>query len=627
MRRVVFIAALIASLASAPAVDAQVSLGSTETAYTQDFDTLAPLGSSSSLPPGWALAELGTNANSSYTASSGSNALGDTYSFGDSSTERALGTVRDAANVPTIGARFRNDTGAPISWVSIRYLGEQWRRGNAFGFQERLDFQYSTNATSLTTGTWTDVQSLGFTSPVFMGTVGPRDGNSFLCCRRQPDSRFDATIPAGGEFWIRWADFDQTGADDGLAIDDLSLLAGGPRPISRVGTPYTENFDTLSEGSSSQAPPGWTFVESGDQPNTSYRGTFGNTLVGDTYSTGAFMSPERSFSVFRGKTMGNIQVDTIGATFRNTTGATIQALNIAYTGEQWTRDGSGNEDFLTFGLSTDATSLTTGTWTSPGDLELTSPNTTLNGDTQTAIDGNNPLNRTAKSSSIPVSIPPGATFWVRWADAVANPPGDDDMLGVDDFSISAVGPDADGDTVADPADNCPSAGNPDQVNSDGAPDGGDACDGDDDNDGIPDAEDPFPLDATRPGAAAVDAAPTIAGRKRGNARVTRTRRFTVPGVLVKCGPGRLGCRVRAAATGVLARAHVSQRGRRPVSVARTSFRMKPNATSRVRLRLTRRAFSYLKRKGRLKVTVKLSATRGTATTRKNVVVTLRPPRR
>ena len=631
MRHAVLIAALIASLTTAPAVDAQISLGSIETVYTQDFDTLAPLGSSSSLPPGWALAEAGTNADSSYTASSGSNTLGDTYSYGEATTERALGTIRDAANVPMIGGRFRNDTGAAISWLSIRYVGEQWRRGNEFGFQDRLDFQYSTNAMSLTTGTWTDVNSLDLSSPLFNGPAGPQNGNSFLCCRRQLDSRFDATIPAGGEFWIRWVDSDQTGADDGLAIDDLSLLAGGPRPISRVGTAYTENFDTLSQGSSAQTPPGWIFVESGDQTDTTYRGTFGNTLVGDTYSTGAFQSPERSFSVYRGKSTGNMQMDTIGATFRNTTGATIEAVNIAYTGEQWTRDGSGNEDFLTFGLSTDATSLTTGTWTSPGDLELSSPNTAPNGDTQTAVDGNQAANRTAKSSSISISIPPGATFWVRWADAEANPPGDDDMLGVDDFSITAVGPDADGDTVADPADNCPSVGNPDQVNSDGASDGGDACDGDDDNDGVPDVEDPFPLDASRPGApsggGAADATPTITGRRRGSARVTRARRFTVPGALVGCGPGSLNCRVRAAAIGALARAQVSQKGRRPVSVARTSFLVKPNATSRVRLRLTRRAFVYLKRKRRLKVTVRLSATRGTATTRKNVVVTLRPPRR
>ena len=76
------------------------------------------------------------------------------------------------------------------------------RQRSAF---DRLDFQYSTDATSLTTGSWTNVQSLGFTSPVLMAGRAP-DGNSFLCCRRLVDSRFDTTIPAGGEFWIRWVD-------------------------------------------------------------------------------------------------------------------------------------------------------------------------------------------------------------------------------------------------------------------------------------------------------------------------------------------------------------------------------------------------------------------------------------
>lgn len=46
--------------------------------------------------------------------------------------------------------------------------------------------------------------------------------------------------------------------------------------------------------------------------------------------------------------------------------------------------------------------------------------------------------------------------------------------------------DGDGDGVDDLLDNCVSDPNPDQVNSDGANDGGDACDDDDDNDGIPD---------------------------------------------------------------------------------------------------------------------------------------------
>ena len=606
--------------AAAPA-GAQISLGSVEGVYSQDFDTLAPLGSSSSLPSGWALAEAGTNADGSYTASSGSRTLGDTYSYGEATTERALGSIRDAANAPMFGARFRNDTGAPISWLSIRNDGEEWHRGNSVVSIDWLDFQYSTDAVSLTTGAWSDVNVLDLGSPIFMGAAGPQDGNSF-CCRGTLDQRFDTTIPAGAEFWIRWVDRDATGADDGLAVDDFSLAAGGPRPISRVGSPYTENFDTLAQGFSARTPPGWTFVETGDVANTTYNGTSGNTLVGNTYSTGAFPSPERSLSVFRGKTAGNQQVDTIGAAFRNTTGATIESLNIAYTGEQWTLDGSGNEDFLTFGLSTDATSLTTGTWTQPGDLELTSPNNTANGGSQTALDGNQPANRTAKSSSIPVSIPPGATFWLRWADATANPPGDDEMLGVDDFSITAVGPDADGDTVADPADNCPSAANPDQANSDGAADGGDACDPDDDNDGIPDAQDPFPLDASRPGPGqggqGADAPPKISARRAVRARVNRRRSFTLPKALVSCPAGRTPCRVAATAS-----ATIRPAAARRLRLAKTAFTLAAGKSSRVRLKLGRRAFRVLKARGRLKAKVVITATRGDAKVKKTVAVRLR----
>lgn len=56
--------------------------------------------------------------------------------------------------------------------------------------------------------------------------------------------------------------------------------------------------------------------------------------------------------------------------------------------------------------------------------------------------------------------------------------------------------DTDGDGITDEIDNCVNDYNPSQLNTDGADDGGNACDSDDDNDGVNDEDDAFPLDAS-----------------------------------------------------------------------------------------------------------------------------------
>ncbi|MFZ1517221.1 MAG: T9SS type A sorting domain-containing protein [Ignavibacteriaceae bacterium] len=189
--------------------------------YTQDFNTLTSGGASTVLPIGWFFLESGTSANSTYTASSGIVSAGDTYSYGFT-VERSFGCIRSSFLFPIIGAKFQNNTGTLITELSVNYIGEQWRVG-ATGREDRLDFQYSLNATNLNTGTWVDINQLDFIAPITSGLIGYRDGN--LIENRTP-KHFNITglsIPDGSTFWFRWSDFDAAGSDDGLAIDDFSI--------------------------------------------------------------------------------------------------------------------------------------------------------------------------------------------------------------------------------------------------------------------------------------------------------------------------------------------------------------------------------------------------------------------
>ena len=213
-------------------------------AYTQDFDTLAASGNSSAMPDGWEFFESGSNADAQYTAGTGSSTTGDTYSFGATNAqERAFGGLLSGSLKPTIGASFTNATGAPIGSLAISYTGEQWRLG-AVTRTDRMDFQYSLDATSLNTGTWVDVDALDFTSPSTAGTSGSRNGNDPAYRASVNGTISGLNLANGATFWIRWQDMDASGGDDGLAVDDFSLTTAATVP-----PPQLSVYDvTLNEG-------------------------------------------------------------------------------------------------------------------------------------------------------------------------------------------------------------------------------------------------------------------------------------------------------------------------------------------------------------------------------------------
>lgn len=203
-----------------------------------------------------------------------------------------------------------------------------------------------------------------------------------------------------------------------------------------AGTTYTQNFDGLSNTAASTTNsltlPGWYMSESGGgaRDNGLYAVDNGATATGDTYSYGTAGATDRALGSLRS---GNL-IPLYGASFTNNTGATITALNVSYTGEQWRLGTAGRTDQLNFEYSINATTFSNGTWTGLSALNFLTPTTT---GALANKDGNAAGFRTAITGTITgLSIANGATVWIRWVDIDAT--GADDGLAIDDFSITPV---------------------------------------------------------------------------------------------------------------------------------------------------------------------------------------------
>ncbi|ARK12470.1 T9SS type A sorting domain-containing protein [Fibrella sp. ES10-3-2-2] len=226
-----------------------VSLTTLGSTYTQNFNELSNTAGSTMnnlTITGWFMTESGgsTRDNEQYGVDIGSSNAGDTYSYGAAgSVDRAFGCLRSGTLVPSFGAYFVNNTGSTINSFQISYTGEEWRLGGV-ARTDQLNFEYSTNATDLSTGVWTSVAALNFVTPNTV-TAGAKDGNAAENRTNLSATITGISIPNGAGFWIRWTDSDPAGADDGLAVDDFSLT-----PNATSTPSLSINDVTLTEGNS-----------------------------------------------------------------------------------------------------------------------------------------------------------------------------------------------------------------------------------------------------------------------------------------------------------------------------------------------------------------------------------------
>jgi len=217
--------------------------------YTQDFNTLpispavlpttglgaGPLYTSTAPVnatgmQGWQYAKAGgSGPDVVFRVDDGSSSAGGSYSYGTGvGTERSIGAVSSGSMVPRMGAILRNTTGGPLTSFTITYTGEQWRIGGGNVFNA-LSFSYALGATSINSGSFTDVTALNFISAQTGASAVVLDGN--LPANRTTISQtvdMGANWLPGTDLVIRWTDNDESGNDDGLAIDDLSFSASAP---------------------------------------------------------------------------------------------------------------------------------------------------------------------------------------------------------------------------------------------------------------------------------------------------------------------------------------------------------------------------------------------------------------
>ncbi len=207
---------------------------------TAPFDLTAATVSASGMTGWTAAANTGTL--TSLIANTGSGTGGGLYSYGSaSSSDRALGSLGSGSVAPRYGLTLVNSTGQPITQFTLSYFGEKWRSG-ATTTSNTLTFAYGVGATNLTTGTFTNATTLNYASSTTTAS-GALDGNANRTSVSATITGF--TWAANQTLVLRWTDVDDTGSDDGIAIDDLSFSTPVGSAPTVVSTSPTNNATGL----------------------------------------------------------------------------------------------------------------------------------------------------------------------------------------------------------------------------------------------------------------------------------------------------------------------------------------------------------------------------------------------
>lgn len=236
-----------------------------------------------------------------------------------------------------------------------------------------------------------------------------------------------------------------------LCVTSQSLFSQAA--FTALGTPYTQDFNTLPNTVDGSTMATWT-------NNTSLTGWYIDEAAGDdlpvieaSYTTinnggSAYIFANGTDLAFGSRAAGSTNTVYLGVRIVNNTGQPITSLYVDYYGEQWSiAENATNVNTLAFSYQVGATvtGLTAGTWTNVTALDYTQIYTSAqsagmggtacggNSAQCLALDGNLPANRRRIQGCFNVSIPVGQEIMLRWTDL--NDPANDHHIQLDDILI------------------------------------------------------------------------------------------------------------------------------------------------------------------------------------------------
>jgi uncharacterized repeat protein (TIGR01451 family) len=215
--------------------------------------------------------------------------------------------------------------------------------------------------------------------------------------------------------------------------------AAGGISLTTLGTPYTQNFDTLPASGSATwtndtTIAGWYHARTGT--GTTIVANDGSGVGGNLYSYGTGTATDRALGSLGsgGAAAGNFFW---GVRLVNNTGSTITSLDVSYTGEQWRNSAAAAQTVaFSYLVGSPGVTGTLAEFQSAGvavtSLDFTSP---VTGGAAGALNGNLAANRTALTFTINgLSVPNGTEVMLRWSDP--DHTGSDHGLSIDDFSVT-----------------------------------------------------------------------------------------------------------------------------------------------------------------------------------------------